>query len=430
MGDTEDSGPDNIEERIYKEIDREIFRQSLIAYFFATLTGVIGFFILYASHDTRMVSDPVIAEVLRDIGIAFLVAALVGIFYDVFNKRVGRARAKIKMEKDTGSLIAMGSKIESLVKELAGLDNPVRRIRGVLERELRPGIKYSPVIQSVVRLLDEIFRIRQLCDSKQTKEVHEYMRLTGWVLEKYAVRLATQTRTILEGMTAADDTVYSSDYFPPERRAMTLEILATQMRAMRSNDSYDSVTNLWLYVNLSRSYIDATRSALQNGLKIRRIFNICHEQSKGRNSRGLYRAFELARLQIAEFPEKTFEYKFLTNESLNRLNPDILNAAGLYDRAAMKTTYFGHFHHAADGKMLRFDPKDEVDMEGLAIVVYPLDGENDECAARRRLFEHLWEVADARGADEVLASITGMRVENGYGYSGERRVTERRREMA
>ena len=309
------AGSKNIEERIYKEIDQEIFRQSLIAYLFAALTGIIGFFMLYASHDTRMINDPVLAEVLRDIGIAFLVAALVGIFYDVFNKRVGRARAKIKMEKDTASLIDMGAKIENLIRELAGLDNPVRRIRGVLERELRPGMKYSPVIQGVVKLLDEIFRIHQLCDSKQTKEVHEYMRLMGWVLEKYVVRLAIQTRTILEGMSAADDTVYSCDYFPPERRAMTLEILATQMRAMRSNDSYDSVTNLWLYTNLSRSYIDATRSALQNGLKIRRIFNICQEQSKGKNSRGLHRAFELAKLQIAEFPEKTFEYKFLTNET-------------------------------------------------------------------------------------------------------------------
>jgi hypothetical protein len=369
----------------------DLRRQAILALLIGLGTIALGILIIAISHRRYSILTEFDGEIVRDVGISVVIAGLLGGFYEIFIKWTGRAEAKVRMEKSTRRLLKMGSNVESLVTQVAGGDDPVLLIRRMLELRLSPNRKYEPVITNVEKLLREIFCIHSLGNRLQAKEIEEYVALIAWILEKYTVRSATASRKILEGMLDGGDTF--CEYSPFELRVFTLQILSTQMKAMRKGDSYDSLANIWLYTNMSQHYILNTHQALSSGVGIRRIFNLCNEQSTNR-AQNFDSALDLVRKHIIEFNEPGFQYRFLIRSSLKKLDQNIIHNAGIINAENVESMYFGHFYHTKDKKMLRFDSKNGSKMTGLNVTTFSTGNISPDFEAKTVLFEHFWNIAE------------------------------------
>jgi hypothetical protein len=346
-------------------------------------------------------------EFFRDIGISLVVAGIVGIYYDWFINSTGRARALALMRGDIQSLLKTGENVEMLMEKVSGGNDPVMGIKRTLEFELLPNYKYSKVIDGVERLLREIFAIRDLHNKKAAKEIAEYIRYIAWILEEYTVCGAIASRKLIEGMYGEGETGF--DYSPLELRVLTLKLLSCQMDSMRERDEYHSLANTWLYAKMSNSYIEATHRALKEKVKIRRIFNLCREETSSRIG-DFEAAVKLATDHIFEFGEPEFECRFMTCQVVDALELGILENAGVSSRDSVKVMYFGHFYHTDDNKMFRFESKSSGDIGALNITTYSTNVNNPNFLMRRLLFDHLWskslrELPATPGSSQPASSI-------------------------
>lgn len=366
-------------------------KQSKTAWLLGGVTLAFGVALLLAAHYPY--TGDWIPELVTEIGSSFVIAAMVGIFYDVFNKRAGRTREKLIMEENIKSLVKVGERVEGLLKQLEMSNDPLGKIKATLEQHLAPTGEYRPIIAGLDRFLEDIFAIREIRNEVEVEEGREYLHCVGWVLEKYTVQAAAQARTVLEGMQASGTMVLQHAFFPPERRVLTLEVMAAQLRSLRCHDSYDSLANIWLYVDMPREFIGSVHAALDQGATIRRIFNMCRDQVGDEAS--LNKAIHLTESHVKTFKDDNFDYRYLKESTLASLDPEILRAAGVGDVDQLRLTYFAHFNHEKEEKSLRFEPSFHgADMLGVALKVYSMGIHDFECQAKVALFEHIWEKCD------------------------------------
>lgn len=382
-----DTGIDTTLKRIQEITDK----QSKQAWLWGGVTLVLGVALLLAAHPP--LDEKSSWKFASDIGISLVIAALVGIFYDVFNKQTGRTKEKLKMEDNVRSLIKLGGEIEDLLKQLDMSNDPLRKIKTTLEQRLSPTSEYRAIIAGLDKFLEDILAIHQIRNELNVDEGREYLQCVGWVLEKYTVQSAAQARTVLEGMQTKGNLVLQHAFFPPERRQLTLEILSAQLRALHSDDASDSVVNVWLYVDMSKGFIDAMHAAMDKGAKVRRIFNLCREQVG--DEANLKKAIRLTQAHIKEFDGKNFEYRYLKLSTLDCLDPEILQGGDVGDIDQLKSTYFAHFCHLKEQKALRFVPSFAgPEMQGVAMKVYSMGIRDFEYEAKTALFNHLWDKCD------------------------------------
>lgn len=375
----------------------QLYRQLKWAFYLGFFTLSVGMASITIAHK-EFPEGSFGHEFLRDLGISVVIAGLLGIFYETFTHWFGRAAAKLQLEKDAKKLHSIGIDIAELVAQLKMANDPVSRIRYILEMSLTPTPKYRPLILNIELLLREIFRIHDIGNTLRAKEIQEYIHLIAWILKKYAVSGATTSRRLLEGMLAMGDDV--CDYAPSELRELTLQILSSQMRSMRRGDKYDSLANIWLYSNMSNDYVNTTRQALANGVCVRRIFNLCNVNPNSR-AQDLDTALDLVKKHISIIKHIGFEYRFMTEAMLKDLDVSILEPAGVMTLETLKTTYFGHFHHVEDKKMLRFETKNRTDMSCLGLSTYSTDSTSSDYEAKNALFEHLWDISKVIPFEEI-----------------------------
>ncbi len=386
------------DDALEQEIINTIWHHRRKVWLFGGITLSLGLCAIVASHAALITeADHDVREIVRDLGIALIVSALVGIFYDFFNAQAGITAEKFRMEQNTKRLIATGREVRHLLDEYAIDRRSVNLIRRWLVRLLNPQL-HAQTIDGLERVLTEIHAINLLkhkLDDKNhqpCKEPEEYIRWLSWIITSYVVPAAVATRSILEGLIDGNDDIAVSvpDYFPPERRDITLQLLAAQMRAMSAGDAYDAISNVWLYASIKDGFHASTHDALGRGLKIRRIYNLCYRSDDMRNEIDFHAAVELAVRQARQFHEKNFEVRYLTNEIVNRLDIRKLNSLGIDDRDSLRSMYVGHYYQVKNGKMLRFAPR-LANMSGIGVKVYSTTSEVGDCDGCGQLFEFIWQ---------------------------------------
>ena len=334
---------------------------------------------------------PVMLEVMRDLGIGFAVGAAVGIFYEGIIKVDEKVRNEVVLRGSLEKLDDAAQQMRGASEVFARLENSESALRQSLD-DILPNRKYSDIKTSLMKLVSYLNESRALENHIDSKEVNEYVGLLNWLVSEYVVKAADEFNDLFRGL--AGENERRAFFRPPERRAVTLQMLSAQMNAMTEGDSYDSLTNAWLYRNMSDEYISASCRALIAGVEIRRIFNICTLEADTREN--FNEAKAIIQTQIARFsslPTNRFHCRFLTCGTLSKIHAYTLEQAKVNRIDEVKQLTFGHFHHRATGNMIRFDPQ-RPDMSIMKINVYPNGGDDNDADCYSRLFEHLWEVAE------------------------------------
>lgn len=390
---------------VIKKYKNIIIKKFITIFWLALLALFLGFFLLAISYSLE--HESVLHHLSRDFGISFLVAAIVGVALDQLSKLDSNAVDKFKFEENFNTLKRAQVGFDELSDALRESVDPELAIKKNLN-QLFSDKKYKPFAESVMNLIHETKEIRNLEENTGTKEIKDYVDMLNWLIKKYAVNNASQFRRLLQAL--KENERDSVEFTPPDRRDAMLQLLSAQMKSMKKGDRYDSVTNVWLYNNMSDEYISCTENALKSGVTIRRIFNICDAEAPERDRGNIESEKKSIKKQIDRFGHiPGFHYKYLTLEMLNKLDEQIIKHCGISDPKDVKKLFFGHFYHQKTRKMLRFEP-DRMKITKIRINVYPFDAKTQDIISFEKLFEHIWEkgesefpaiahVADAAGSD-------------------------------
>lgn len=323
----------------------------------------------------------VILDILRDLGVGFFVAAAAGIGFEGLHQSVGDAAKELEIQQKIDALIDVAEKMKHFANPLLAVSDHLDAILpDVKYREIKDGIKGMIEVMAEMRSHDK--------ESCPGLEGVEYVALVDWMLDEYVLSGAKDLANLLRALNP-QQMDHCGSYEPPDRKSLAQRIFAAQMRSMKCGDEYHSLTNLRLYEGGdAKMFIDATKDALQKGVSIRRLFNVCELEADNSPMLNWVTVCKMIRDQVSLFSDGKFQARVLRGKEAALVDREITNGCNLPNVDAVRNLYFGIFVHRQGGAVVfRASPTDITKLsldafQGLKKVKPTMD-----------LFEYLWNIS-------------------------------------
>jgi hypothetical protein len=371
-----------------------------IAFFLSTAFVAFGY--LLCRLNEKLYAVPYAKDLWAELGMAIMVAGVVGLGIEVYALSTGRFRKELEYEEHLETL-------ESLARSHIIAKEPLSIIQGALPK-LFPGKKYEELVDCLSIAIENIYSIKTLEDRpNKLTEVEHIMRFLAWATDCFVADVANQMQTLIATLHANRSCTVT--YTPPDRFALNRRLLEAQMRGLKESDRYDSLANVRLYTDdRNDSYLAATREMLKDQqVSIRRIFNVCCCENQKDTPRDWRHAKEVIERQIDEFKdcvgddnEPRFRVGILTTKVLRDSAAQIAYAIerlGLTE-LGLTRTYFGVFYHGKKQVLLfESDPGNQATLR-----VTAGGPDHIDIVKKSRLFEALWGACE--GADSPFVEAT------------------------
>lgn len=372
-----------------RRIRREVWR-------FALCEILAGIILLFAYHAGTAIAQwdlknitienypfmtRVILDVLRDLGVGFFVAAAAGIGFEGLHQSVGDAAKELEIQQKIDALIDVAEKMKHFANPLLAVSNHLDAVF--------PDNKYRKIKENINEMIKVMAEMRshdkECCPGL---EGVEYVALVDWMLNEYVLSGAKDLVHLMRALNPKEMD-YCASYEPPDRKSLAQRIFAAQMRSMKCDDEYRSLTNLRLYEGGdAKIFIDATKDALQKGVSIRRIFNVCELEVDNSPMLSWATVCKMICDQMSLFSHDKFQARVLRVREAASVDREIAYGCKLPNSDAVKNLYFGIFVHNQGGVVVfRASP---TDITKLSLDAYQ---NLNKVKPTMDLFEHLWSMA-------------------------------------
>ena len=323
-------------------------------------------------------------EVLREVGLAFIVAAIAVFGYEHLHHATRTFEQQRKLEYEVMALTKLRQQEEERAsgEALTTLDTHLGLIF--------PNREHDHFRAAVSKLLMDVAKIRGKADSMEcSKESAEYIKYVAWLVQKFGGQEASNLAQLLNRMGG------SYEFTPPDRREVARRILIAQMNCMGEGDGYDSIASVFLYAKDGGQMSTATEQAVERGLKVQRIFNVSVLEEDPQRLRGKHYSNLQSLIQAQEdlsrrCPDR-FAIRFFGRAAFAHVDDDLIEEARV-QRRELDKTYYGLFTRR-DGESLLF--RADTDDPTLLTLRYCGDrAEDGEQNGLSRLFVHLWTLCD------------------------------------
>jgi hypothetical protein len=324
----------------------------------ALLLGAAGIFLVLPSTAHLKPFDWMVDGLVRDLGIAALVAGIVGIAVDVIAFGTDRAQREMMLQRQMDALVEWTERRQPLfdqhmddvsvaVQYVREHEEPLQAISYLLA-EAFPDRTYRTFRTSVELLLDKVMQLHDLESTQHDKKdinLRPFVDFLAWTLDRHVVCMASELRNIASVVKFRRSRA-TCDYDAPGRYELNQQLLSAQMRSLLPGDKYDSLANFRLWTAAGRDdYERATLLALRRDVEIRRIFNIADVPPGKQND-----ARRAVRRQLDHFkkPGFKFRFRFLTREVLANADEELVRAvreANLSNVHDLDKVFYGLFHH-------------------------------------------------------------------------------------
>lgn len=216
----------------------------------------------------------------------------------------------------------------------------------------------------------------------------EYVALVDWMLDEYVLSGAKDLAHLMRALNPEEMDFHAS-YAPPDRKSLAQRIFAAQMKSMKCGDEYHSLTNLCLYEGGdAKMFIDAIKDALQNGVSVRRLFNLCELEVDSSPMLSWTTVCKMIGDQMSLFSSGKFQARVLRVKEAALVDREITNGCNLPNADAVKNLYFGIFVHRQGGAVVfRASP---TDITKLSLEAFQ---KSKNVKPTMDLFDHLWNMS-------------------------------------
>lgn len=321
----------------------------------------------------------------EELGIAMMVAGLVGIGIDFLALATGRFRRELEFEDYLATISAAARGFKTWGDPLAKID--------ALLYSLMPSEKYLTFRRSTVDTIRKVSGIRTLEENpERPTEVKYIVDFLGFATRAFVGDVAEKMRGLIENLHKGEEITVS--YSPPDRFALNRRLLAAQMSSLTAGDRYDSLCNVRLYTGDGKDeFAKATKAALMDPkITIRRIYNVCSVDGLDRALDDWTRAKAIIDAHISDFQfaGERFQVRFLTSAVLTTSRDSIRTAAAnanIDDVEFLRKTFFGIFYHGKDQMIYYGSVPSNAKTLNVTVGRKSLGTKKDEVS----LFEVLWE---------------------------------------
>lgn len=343
-------------------------------------------------------------EVVKEIGIALVVAAVAVVGYELLQHTPHFKRAHDDLKKAQEDL---KKEIEEIRRAREGLVLATQPPHEAIARHLNTLLsgdesqELRAAVLDFIRYADQIgSHAKRQDDVTAHKESVEYMRYLGWLANQYCKDTASKLVQLLDSMNQKrPGGLYR--YAPPDQREVARQILAAQMRCMGPGEHYASVASLAMYDTFDHVFIDATKEALARGTRIDRIFNIIQFEHQLLDPL-TFRRFKSVVARQRAFGNN-YRIRFLGTAALPLMDGNVLAAVRLQATVeAFRSMFFGLFVHEK-GDILLFDAP-SADVSSLVLEYCGSERAGMMRCPKALLFEHLWELCSDK-ADPFAGSV-------------------------
>lgn len=302
--------------------------------------------------------DWMVEGLVRDLGIAALVAGILGIAVDVIAFGTDRAQREMMLQRQMDALVEWTERrqpvfdqhmddVSAAVQYVRQHENPLQAISYLLA-EAFPDRGYREFRVTVERLLDKVMQLHDLEQSQHNdREINlrPFVEFLSWTLNRHVLGMTSELEDIA-GVVKYQRGRATCEYDAPGRYELNQQLLSAQMRSLLPGDRYDSLANFRLWTVAGRDkYEQATLLALRRGVNIRRIFNVADVSETKRND-----ARKAVRRQLSIFkkPGFDFSYRFLTRDVLDNADEEVRRAvtqANLSSVQDLDKVFYGLFYH-------------------------------------------------------------------------------------
>ncbi|MBN3813396.1 hypothetical protein [Paraburkholderia sp. Ac-20347] len=317
-------------------------------------------------------------ELLRDIGVGFCVAAIAGVGFEAFDQSSPMAVSEVTIEDRMKFVVEAARNMEHY-------NDPIGAIEYHID-ELLPNTKYDGLNANIVALLSALSEIKKIDNPKYSgKEVNEYVSYLTWMLDKFVLDGVNQLGQLIRAI-GTDNSVFTAAYAPPDRKTLAQRLLAAQMCSMEAGDTYDSVANVSLYLGGDCDlYRKATLGALNKGVKIRRVYNVCEFDITDRPM-----VEDEIKSQLRQFNSRHFQARIFSNAEAGMVSEKEARQFELPNRDALKNLYFGIFKHEIGGAVA-FNAG-AIDVSRLSLRAF---SRTSDVGISTDLFEFIWDRSNA-----------------------------------
>ncbi|MDR3571097.1 MAG: hypothetical protein P4L81_02770 [Candidatus Pacebacteria bacterium] len=337
--------------------------------------------------------------IVRDFGIAWMVAGLVGVVTDFIAFGVGLIQTQQYFNEQVSRLEIAADAIRH---EHATPEAIERQLTLLFYDKFK---KYDAFVKSITKLLVEMAKLKASDDAAPAQmRIDEYIPVVGWIIERYAVEMTDGINRLEASIREHSQAPQPAVYQAPTRFALNREVFAAQTRTLEKGDCYYSLANVELYVDFGDDeFAKAIDDALARGITIRRIYNVCDSADQN-NMEEYDRAAHIINTQIERFKtrnKKLFQYRFLTAEILkqNENNHVLKRELGAIEVASvggLSGKFYGLFVHK-NAIALVFDTNTVV---RTTLQISPRTASttdtslNLESIGHYRLFDTLWKLCE------------------------------------
>lgn len=236
--------------------------------------------------------------------------------------------------------------------------------------------KKSRLRKHIQLIVESAYKLKQ----KQDENTVQYLNVISWLIGETVVENA---RTLVN---LSDGTGAEWHYKVPTSSAkMAARILGAHMKVMAAGESYDTISDVRLWKNEQLKYFaEKTKEALDRGVKVRRVFNLCTldlpENDGEETTNALERVNAIINEHLDAMKESGGNYSVRFFSTINAPKVQTLTGRKITD---IQGANFGLFRNVKPDRIIRFVVED-IKLSSMRIS-YCQSGDPDV-----RLFEAMW----------------------------------------